>query len=90
MSEQRESVLDEKLILICREEGPGREVKTYVVNECVALKDIRMASLQWRQRYNPELKYFVMKKKDYTNEEELEYVLNLIAKNIPSILYTYV
>lgn len=54
--------LDEELVLVQREER-SRNIHIHVVNNCIKLKDISINALQIRQKYNSDIKYFVIKKK---------------------------
>ena len=81
--------LDEELVVVQREERYGN-IHVHVANDCIKLKDISISALQIRQRYNSDIKYFVIKKENCTSQELLDYVLNLIKNNIKSDLYTYV
>lgn len=81
--------LDEEFVLVQREEK-SENVHVRVANNCIKLKDISISALQIRQRYNSDIKYFVIKKENCTSQELLDYVLNLIKNNIKSDLYTYI
>lgn len=88
---ERTSIGDTKLVLIGREfDKVSGEFIAYVIKKEILLSDVPIKQLELRQRFNTDLKYFVMFKKDYDDEDKINYVLGLIKKGIASDLYTYV
>ena len=79
--------MGEDIFIVCREASRNtEEVIVYDVGFC--FKDnLNLTFLSLKQRYNPELKYYAILESNLSGKE---YIISLIEKQIPSILYTYV
>lgn len=77
----------EDVLIVCRETN-------FNTGECIVYdvgyvdeNDLCIPHLQLRSRYNAELEYYAILKSQL---ELKDYIVSLIKKKVPSILYTYV
>jgi hypothetical protein len=67
-----------KLAVVCREVDPASGSISVYLCEMTTLEKVMITSLQWRQRYNWNLKYFFIEKSNYDNESTRDYLFDLI------------
>jgi len=75
-------------VIIMREEK-GSEIAVRKVENDITLSKIPISELQLRQRFNPDIQFYIVRKDIYDNESQAEYILGLIEKQIASTLYIH-